>query len=53
MSLEAYSGLTQTSKRELFANILIGFQWLTINAKSSILDVRPRSKYSPGVNNQN
>ena len=36
---EEYSESCQTSKMELFAKILNGFQLLTIFAKSSILDV--------------
>ena len=36
---EAYSEPCQTSKIELFAKIVNGFQPLTIFAKSSVLDV--------------
>ena len=38
-SAEAYSAPSQTSKMELFAEIVYGFQQLTDFTKSSILDV--------------
>ena len=43
---EAYSELSRTSKKELFAKIVNSFQRLTFFEKSSILDVRPGSEYA-------
>ena len=43
---EAYSEPSQTSKMELFARIIKGFQLLTIFIKSSILDIRLGFEYA-------
>ena len=45
---EAYSDFSPTSKMELFAQIVDGFQLLTIFAKSSILAVLLGSEYASG-----
>ena len=44
---EAYSEPSRIYQTELFAKIVNGFQQLTIFAKSSILDVRLGSEYTP------
>ena len=46
---EAYSGPCQTSKMEVFAQILNGFYFLTIFLKSSILDVWQDSQFASKV----
>ena len=45
---EAYSEPGQTSKMELFAKIVRGFQPLIFYAKSSVLDVSLGSGYASG-----
>ena len=42
---EAYSEPCRTSKTERFAQIVNGFQWLTVFAKRSILDAWQVSEY--------
>ena len=48
-TIEVYPEPYQTSKMELLAKIVNGFQPLTIFAKSSILDVRQGSKYTSNI----
>ena len=48
MEPDAYSEPSRTSKMKLFPKILNGLKQLIIFAKSSILDIRLGSKYTPG-----
>ena len=48
---EAYSEPFQTSKIQVFTNIVIGFSLLTIFAKSSILDVWQDSEFTSETSN--
>ena len=48
---EAYSEPCQTSKMEVFTKIVNGFSFLTIFAKSSILDVWQDSEFASEANN--
>ena len=45
---EAYLEPSRTSKMELFAKIVYGFQLSNLSAKSSILDVRVPSECASG-----
>ena len=45
--LDANSEPSQTSKKERFGKIVIGFHPITIFAKSSIVDVGQLSEYAP------
>ena len=45
-NLEAYSEPSQTSKLEVFAKIVNGFSFLTIFAKSSIVDIWKDSEFA-------
>ena len=50
LNSEAYSEPSQKSKIKLSAKIVIGFQLLTIFAKSLISDVLPGSEYTSEFN---
>lgn len=46
MKTEAYSGVSQTSKTQIFAKIVNGWEPLTIYEKSFILEIWPGSNYA-------
>ena len=47
---ETYLESMQTSKVELFTKRVNGFKWLTVFAKTSILDICSGSKHASGYN---
>ena len=48
-NIEAREEPSQTFKLELFVNVVIDYKWLTIFAKSSILDLWLVSEYASGI----